>query len=180
MHIPNHLIQRNPCGNHTLESHLCPKTSIANDKTQSSVLKYQSIARDKNSIVSVIPPTINDFLASLVTKESIEMNELPVIGSLCLRDDLSRERIRILVFAQTFLGSPRGKHYNSPESRLFGRRNNPSPYIASQQVATFVAWRSQKSWRKHKNPITGNSSIQVFPVLLRIGEKVDVKNFHRC
>ena len=91
MHIPNHLIQRNPCGNHTMESHLCPKISIANDKTQSSVLKYQSIARDKNSIVSVIPPTINDFLASLVTKESIEMNELPVIGSLCLRDDLSRK-----------------------------------------------------------------------------------------
>ena len=116
-----------------------PKNTIANDKTQSSVLKYQSIARDKNSIVSVIPPTINDFLGSLVTKESIEMNELSVIGSLCLRDDLSRERIRILVFAQTFLGSPRGKHYNSPESRLFGRRNNPSPYIASQQVATFVA-----------------------------------------
>ena len=92
---------------------------------------------------------LNDFLASLVT---IEMNELPVIGSLCLRDDLSRERIWILVFAQTFLGSPRGKHYNSPESRLFGRRNNLSPYIASQQVATFVAWRSQKSWRKHKDP----------------------------
>ena len=41
----------------------------------------------------------------------------------------------------------------------------------------FAPWRSQKSWRKHKNPITGNSSIQVFPVLLRIGEKVDVKNF---
>ena len=72
------------------------------------------------------------------------LNELPVIGSLCLRDDLPCERIRILVFAQTFLGSPR--------SRLFWRRNNLSPYIASQQVAMFVAWRSQKSWRKHKVP----------------------------
>ena len=75
-----------------MESHLCPKTSIANDKTQSSVLKYQSIARDKNSIVSVIPPTINDFLASLVTKESIEMNELPVIGSFRAKGHLATSR----------------------------------------------------------------------------------------
>ena len=38
-------------------SHLCQKGSIASDKTQSLVLKYRSIARDKNSIVSVMPPT---------------------------------------------------------------------------------------------------------------------------
>ena len=38
-------------------SHLCQKGSIASDKTQSLVLKYRSIAKDKNSIVSVKPPT---------------------------------------------------------------------------------------------------------------------------
>ena len=38
-------------------SHLCQKVSIASDKTQSLVLKYRSIASDKNSIVGVMPPT---------------------------------------------------------------------------------------------------------------------------
>ena len=57
MHIPNHLIQRKLCGSHTMGSHLCQKGSIASDKTQSLVLKCRSIARDKNSIVSVMPPT---------------------------------------------------------------------------------------------------------------------------
>ena len=66
-------------------SHLCQKVSIASDKTQSLVLKYRSIASDKNSIVGVMPP--NDFLVSLVTQGSIKMKQLPVIGSLCLRKD---------------------------------------------------------------------------------------------
>ena len=57
MHIPNHLIQRKLCGSRTMGSHLCQKGSIASDKTQSSVLKYRSIARYINSIVSVMPPT---------------------------------------------------------------------------------------------------------------------------
>ena len=41
----------------------------------------------------------------------------------------------------------------------FGRRNNLPPYIPFQRVAMFAPWRSQKSERKRKDLITGNSFI---------------------
>ena len=46
----------------------------------------------------------------------------------------------------------------SHQNRFFGRRNNLSPYISFWRVAMFAPWRSQKSLRKHKDPVTANSS----------------------
>ena len=45
------------------------------------------------------------------------------------------------------------------QNRLFGRQTDLSPYISFEQLAMFTPWRSQKSLRKHKDPITGNSFI---------------------
>ena len=42
---------------------------------------------------------------------------------------------------------------------FFGYRNNPLPYIPLLRVAIFAPWQSQRSLRKHKDPITGNSFI---------------------
>ena len=85
-------------------SHLCQKVSIASDKTQSLVLKYRSIASDKNSIVGVMPPTKR--LPGESRDIGIYQNEIVASN-------------RILVFTQRFLGSPRGKHCNSLERNLW-------------------------------------------------------------
>ena len=47
----------------------------------------------------------------------------------------------------------------SLRKRFFGPRNSLSPYIYFQRVVMFAPWRSQKSLRKHKDPIAGNSFI---------------------
>ena len=90
--------------NHNMGSHLCQKVSIASDKTQSLVLKYRSIASDKNSIVGVIPPTKR--LPGESRDIGVYWNEIVASN-------------RILVFTQRFLGSPRGKHCNSLERNLW-------------------------------------------------------------
>ena len=96
-----------------------------------------------------------------------------VHNKLCAWRQVNRQGLQhILQLFKQKLTLPLKQHYPNPfsikqrrkcdnlsQKSIFERRNNLSPNIFFQRIAMFAPWRSQKSVRKHKDPINYNSFI---------------------